>query len=121
MSAEGAKLDDGSDLYCVSAPPRSRLRIFATSAAQMFLAVLVRKARSAAVIADGLAGVAISSLSKLAAETSTSAGAGQRAFRGGMSSSVLVEEADENEDSGSQSSGYEERTHRFSSGASEAL
>lgn len=49
MSAEGGKVDDGSDLFCVSAPPRGRLRIIANSAAQMHLAVLVRKARSAAI------------------------------------------------------------------------
>ncbi len=119
MSAEGAKLDDGSDLYCVSAPPRSRLRVFANSAAQMYLAVLVRKARSAAVIADGLAGVAIRSISNQDAETSASVGAGQRVLRGGIS--TLVDEADENDDSGSQSSGCEDRGRFSTSSTSEAL
>lgn len=119
MSAEGVKLDDGSDLYCVSAPSRHRLRIFANSASQMYLSVLVRKARSAAVIADGLAGVAISSLSKFAAETSASAGSRQRVL--GVGGALFIEETDENEDSGSQSSGCEERGNRFSSGASEAF
>lgn len=51
MSTEGGTLDDGSDLYCVSSPSRSRLRTFAKSAAQAHLAVLVGKARTAAVVA----------------------------------------------------------------------
>ena len=59
MSAEGGKVDDGSDLFYVSAPPRSRLRIIANSAAQMHLAALVKKARSAAVGAEGVAGAAM--------------------------------------------------------------
>lgn len=51
MSTEGGKLDDGSDLFCVSSPSRSRLRTFANSAAQEHLAVLVRNARAAAAAA----------------------------------------------------------------------
>ncbi|CAM9802911.1 unnamed protein product, partial [Ectocarpus fasciculatus] len=52
LSAEGELLQDGSDLYCVSAPPGIRLRKFANSAAQAHLAVLVRNARAAAVAAE---------------------------------------------------------------------
>lgn len=113
MSAEGGKIEDGSDLFCVSAPARNRLRIIANSAAQMHLAVLVRKARSAAVVAEGIAGVAMMSLAAAAT-------AGRNAVA--PTSRRRTREAGEGEEhgSGSESSGTEDTRSRFTSFDSEA-
>lgn len=118
MSAEGGKVDDGSDLFCVSAPPRSRLRVIANSAAQMHLAALVRKARSAAVGAEGVAGAAM----MMSAATVGQDGKGLSNNDCG----VIREEGGQEHGSGSESSGSEEgregrgRDGRFFSFASEA-
>lgn len=115
MLAEGGKVEDGSDLFCVSAPRRGRLRVIASSAAQMHLAVLVRKARSAAVGAESFASAAMMSLSAAAV-------VGQGATS--ASGAVMREEGDEAEhggSGGSDSSGSEDaRDNRFASFASEA-
>lgn len=113
MSAEGGKVDDGSDLFCVSAPLRSRLRTIANSAAQMHLAALVRKARSAAVGAEGVAAAAMMVSAATVgqdAKASNNSGCG-----------VIREEGAEEHGSGSESSGSEDgRDARFLSYVSEA-
>lgn len=78
VSAEGDLLQDGSDLYCVSAPPSIRLRNFANSAAQAHLAVLVRNARAAAVAAEAGTRTTIRPLSAVEARRSTVARAAPR-------------------------------------------
>eukprot|EP00903_Cladosiphon_okamuranus_P015169 g14024.t3 len=116
MSAEGGKVDDSSDLFCVSAPPRSRLRVIANSAAQMHLAVLVRKARFAAVGPGGLAGVAMMSLSAATAAAGEDAKAANRSGGGG----AILEEGDGGGSDSESSGGVDARDARFSSFASEA-
>lgn len=116
MSAEGGKVDDGSDLFCVSAPPRSRLRIIANSAAQMHLAVLVRKARSAAVGPEGLAGAAM-----MFSAAPTAAGQDAEASNNSSGGGVILEEGGEEHGSDSESrGGVDARDSRFTSFASEA-
>eukprot|EP00752_Nemacystus_decipiens_P002506 g2354.t2 len=113
MSAEGGKVEEGSDLFCVSAPPRDRLRVIANSAAQMHLAALVRKARSAAVGAEGVAGAAMM-------VSAVAAAAGRDGARRGVTGG----EGGEEQASGGESSGSEDdldaRDARFTSFASEA-
>lgn len=78
LSAEGDLLQDGSDMYCVSAPPSIRLRNFANSAAQAHLAVLVRNARAATVAAEAGTRTTIRPLSAVEPRRSTVARAAPR-------------------------------------------
>ena len=49
MAAKGLRLDDGSGLFCVSAPSRNRLEILARRGAKDHLACLVDESRATAI------------------------------------------------------------------------